>query len=128
MGVETNALTPSPTDNTCPQSVHLILPALYPRGKVGTGKPQVLPYDPPPLPCSSLLSLLPAWKSGRLTGDSVLSHPSLKLTALGLRQGASGLLLSHLSGCPRARRRSVFHTQISGQLTELNRLGNGCSL
>lgn len=118
----------SPKDNTCPQSVHLIPPALYPRAEVGVGKPEVFPYDPLPLPGSFVLSLLPALKSGHLTGDSLLSHPSLKLAALGLCQGASGLLLSHLSGCQRAGRRSLSHTQISGQLTELGRLGSERSL
>lgn len=118
----------SPKDNTCPRSVHLIPPALYPQAEVGVGKPEVFPYDPLPLPGSFVLSLLPALKSGHLTGDSLLSHPSLKLAALGLCQGASGLLLSHLSGCQRAGRRSLSHTQISGQLTELGRLGSERSL
>lgn len=61
-----------------------------------------LPF-PPLLLSRSFFSLcsLP-WKSGHMTGESLLSHPSQKPRALGLCQEASGLLLSHLSGCQRA--------------------------
>lgn len=109
MGGETNALSLPSYRQHLSLECELNPYSSLPMGKGGTGKPEVLPYDSLPLPCSFLLSLLPALKSGPLTGDSLPSHLSLKLAAaLGLRQGASGLLLSHLSGCQRPRQLSLF--------------------